>query len=174
MAFASADNASESRKAVAGLLGIAMRQGFLVATTDHYDLTPGVAGRAPLAPTRDGSQIPAPDIILFGTIPGSVFGVEVETRTFMRNFPDATPVEVAKLRDNLEIELTAAVYARTIQGDNYDAAVSWRQRDIAALLRAYKEGRVDFVNSKKGLLLVLANRDLNDLDQLWRRLRGQA
>jgi len=174
MAFDSPDSAAESRKAVAGLMGLAMRENFFVATTDHFDATPGVSGRAPLSPTRDGGQVAAPDVVLLGTVPGFILGVEVESRSFMRFYPRATPVEVAKLRANLEIELSGCVYARTITGSDYDAALSWKQKDIDALLRAYESEDLDFVKSKSGLLLLLQNRDLDDLDQLWRRLRGQA
>ncbi len=174
MAFNSITDALESRKAVAGLMGLAMREGFLAATTDHFDLTLGVAGQPPLAPRGDGGRIRAPDVIVLGTVPGVVFAVEVETRKRLDRYPDATPCEIAKLRDNLEVQVTAAVYARSLKGSSYDAESEWRQRDIAELLSAFDEGRIDFVPSKGSQLLLLRDSDLHDLAQLWHRLRGAA
>lgn len=156
-------------------MGIAMREGFLALTSDHFDLTPGVAGQSPLAPRRDGGQVRAPDIVLLGALPGTVFGVEVETRTLATHYPGSTFAEVAKLRDNLEIELTGSVYARAIKGSDYDASAAWRQGDIERILRLYQQGRLEFISRQGGgHLLVLHERHLDNLDALWLRLRGAA
>lgn len=174
MAFNSSVEAHESRKAVAGLMGLAMREGFLSATTDHFDLTPGVEGRSPLAPGRDGIPVPAPDVILLGSAPGIVIGVEVEARSLLNAYPRATQCDVAKLRDNLYIDTVSATYARAIKGSDYDASSSWRQRDIADLLISYEQKIIDFTISRGAQLLTLYPENLHELHELWARLRGES
>jgi len=175
MAFRSDANALESRRAVAGLMGLAMGQGFLAATTDHFDLTDAVAGRAPLAPRQGGGFVPAPDVLLLGSLPGVVIGVEVETRPFAKHYPGCTFAEVAKLRDNLLVDVVGSVYARHLQGSDVDCDTSWRQHDIQNLMDLHAIGLIDFITSKTGeTLFLLHDNDLDRLDALWRRLKGAA
>lgn len=173
MAFRSLADAQASRRAVAGLMGLAERSGFLAATTDHGDLTPAVAGQAPLCPSAGGRKVPAPDLVLFGELPGVVIGVEVETRPFSRHYPNRSFVDVAKLRNNVEIQLFATTYARHTKDTCFDLEDSWRQKDIRTLIELHEMQFIDFVTSRTGeTLLLLGDQDLDRLDALWRKLRG--
>lgn len=173
MAFASPVDALASRRAVAGLMGLATRHGFLALTSDHQDLTPGVSGQAPLCPSAGGRKVPAPDVVLFGELPGVVIGVEVETRSFSRHYPDHSFVDVAKLKNNVEIQLFSTTYARHTKDTCFDLEDSWRQKDIRTLIELHEMQFIDFVTSQTGeTLLLLGDQDLDRLDALWRKLRG--
>jgi hypothetical protein len=169
MAFRSAADAADSRRAVAALMGLAQREGIFAATTEHFDLTPGVEGRAPLVLNRHGVMVPAPDLVLINLAQQMVVGVEVETRTLARCYPGATFADMAKLATNMEIDLGGAAYVRTVKGSDYDASASWRQRDIPELLRALAAGELH--HFREGLL-ILHPADLRRLDELWARMRG--
>lgn len=171
MAFKSVADAADSRRAVSGLLGLAQREGIMAATSDHFDLTPGVADRAPLVLNRHGVMVAAPDLVLVGGTAEALvaIGVEVETRTIARCYPGATFADVGKLAAHVEIDLTASVYARTIKGQDYDVSASWRQRDIAELLQALEAGELN--HFREGLL-ILHSSDLRRIDELWARMKG--
>lgn len=172
MAFRSDADAEESRRAVSALLGLASREYIPSTSTDHHDLTPAVAGKAPLWPGRAGGQVPAPDVVLFNPRLGLVFGVEVEARTVAKHYPAGTFCDVAKLRNGVEVDVSHAIYARAMKGEDYDHASTWGQRDIRDILRAHAAGRLDFFRTTKSLLLY--PRDLRSLDELWRRIRGES
>jgi hypothetical protein len=157
---------------LSALMGLAQRQGFLAASTDHYDETRAVADRVPLVLNRHGVMVAAPDMVILNLALQMVLAVEVETRSFTRHYPDACFADVAKLAPHVEVDLVSTVYARTIKGTDYDQAASWGQRDIADLLQAFQAGKLKHVETVRGLLLILKQRDLWELDQLWNRLRG--
>jgi hypothetical protein len=174
MAFRSASDAAESRRAVAAFMGLATRDQVMVATTDHFDLTPAVANQPPLVPSRGGGMVPAPDVLLINPTLGMVVGVEIEARSIAQHYPGATFAAVGKLAPHIEIDLSSSVYARAVKGQDFDAASSWGQRDIADLLRELAAGRLKCVETRRGLLLILKQHDFHDLDQLWRQVRGEA
>jgi hypothetical protein len=172
MAFASEVDAADSRRAVAALMGLATREGFLSATTDHFDLTPAVANQAPLMPNRHGAMIAAPDLILLNLALELVINVEVETRSFAKHYPGRTFADVAKLAPHCEVQTAGSVYARTIKGSDYDQPASWGQRDIDDLLAAFRAGKINHAQTTNAVLMILKQSDLWTLDQLWQRMRG--
>ena len=173
MAFASAEGAKESRKAVSALMGLASAQGILASTTEHFDLTPGVFGKAPLVRAKDGGRVPAPDVLLFNPPQGMVIGVEVEARTLAHSYPGCTFCDFAKLESGVLVDLVAIHYARALQGKDYDAAASWGQRDMEELLQSIWSGRISRIRLSDGsTLLVLEPGDLYPLQQLFDRVSG--
>lgn len=151
---------------------LAQKSGIAAAQTDHFDLSPGTKGQPPLFPRKGGGLIRAPDLVLMNVPLGLVIGVEVETRTVMTHYPGATVVEVAKLRDDIEIDLVAVHYARTEIGEDLDQAASWRQRDVQELLAELDCGTIGFVLSRDGTKLALLYPfDLEPIDKLFQRVR---
>jgi hypothetical protein len=172
MAFASEAGAADSRRAVAAFLGLAQRQGFLSATTDYYDETAGVAGRAPLVPNKHGAMTAAPDVVLVNLALQLIVGVEIETRNTAKHYPGCTFADVAKLAPHVEVQTAFSVYARTLRGSDYDQAASWGQRDIEDLISEFRAGKINHAQTTRGVLMILRQRDLWALDQLWQRMRG--
>lgn len=171
MAFASAEGAKESRKAVSALMGLASAQGILASTTEHFDLTPGVSGKAPLARVQGGGWVPAPDVLLHNQ--GVVVGVEVEARSRADCYPGCTFFEYAKLPSGVLVDVVAFHYARALRGENYDTASSWGQRDMEELRQAFWSGRISRIRPSDGsTLLVLEPGDLYPLQQLFDRVSG--
>jgi len=169
MAFASAEGAAESRRAVSALMGLASAQGILASTTEHIDLTPGVSGKAPLARVQGGGWVPAPDVLLHNQ--GVVVGVEVEARTTADLYPGCTFFEYAKLPSGVLVDVMAFHYARAVRGEDYDAASSWGQRDMEELRQALHRGRINMISPRGGgTLLVLEPGDLYPLQQLFDRV----
>jgi hypothetical protein len=169
MAFASAEGAKESRKAVSALMGLASAQGILASTSEHFDLTPGLAGKAPLARVRGGGWVPAPDVFLHNQ--GVVVGVEVEARSRADCYPGCTFFEYAKLPSGILVDVVAFHYARALRGEDYDAASSWGQRDMEELRQALHRGRINMISPRGGgTLLVLEPGDLYPLQLLFERI----
>jgi hypothetical protein len=174
MAFVSPEGAADSRRAVSALMGLAWGQGILASTTEHFDLTPGVSGKAPLTKAKDDLKVPAPDVLLFNPPNGAVIGVEVETRSLATRYPGSTFLEYAKLKSGVLVDLTAIHYARALKGEDYDLSSAWRQRDMHELFQAARTGMIDQITlSSGGTLLVLDATALRDLQELFDRvLRG--
>lgn len=169
--FRSPEAAELSRDAVSAFMGLAMDHGVLAATTDHYDRTPATAGRVPMAPRKGGGKVQAPDVVLINLTYGMVVGVEVEARGKLDHYPGATFVEVAKLNEHVEVELTGVHYARVRKEEDFDVASSWGQRAIRALQEALQRGEIDFVPSGRARLLLLREKDLAPLEDLMKLLR---
>jgi hypothetical protein len=173
VAFDSDEGAAESRRAVSGFLGIASRDGILAATTETFDLTPATEGKAPLAPAKTGGSTAAPDVLLVGQGGHLVVGVEVETRSEdFRKYPGRTPVEYAKLRSGILVDVSAVHYARALKGTDYDDQASWGHKNIEEILEDSDLLILDRHTLKDGTVLVFVSSSyLEKLNTLFRQFK---
>jgi len=171
MTFNAPEEAEESRRAVAGLMGLAMAEGITALTTEHGDLTPGVSGKAPMMRSKTGGRVPAPDVVLLDHERQLYVGVEVETRTELIYYPGCTFVDHAKLASGVMIDLTANHYARAKKGEDYDCPATWGHKNIEAVLKDYKAGKMRWVNRDGSVLIIVPGRYLEVLDTLFHQYK---
>jgi hypothetical protein len=168
MTFNAPEEAQESRKAVAGLMGLAMAEGIGALTSEHHDLTPGVSGKAPTMRSKTGGSVPAPDVVLLDHERQLYIGVEVEARSEMHWYPGSTSVEFAKLASGVEVDLTANHYARAKKGEDYDCPATWGHKNIESIMRDCKLGKMRMVKCKDGTVIIIVQGTyLDGLDTLF-------
>ena len=167
MTFNAPEEAQESRKAVAGLMGLAMAEGIAALTTEHGDLTPGVSGKAPTMRSKTGGRVPAPDVVLLDHERQLYVGAEVEARSEMHWYPGSTSVEYAKMTNGVLIDLTSTHYARAKKGEDYDCRSTWGHKNIEAIIRDCKLGKMRMVKCRDGtVILFVPGSYLEGLDTL--------
>ena len=171
MTFTVPEEAEESRRAVAGLMGLAMAEGIAALTTEHGDLTPGVSGKAPMMRSKTGGRVPAPDVVLLDHERQLYVGVEVEARSQLDWYPGCTFVDHAKLASGVMIDLTANHYARAIKGEDYDCPATWGHKNIEAFLKDHEAGVTRWINRNGSTILIVPGSYLEKLNTLFRQFQ---